>query len=145
MKVILIKDCKDGKKNDVVDTSDGYATNFLIKQGFAVAMNSKSVGKMNREIEVSKETEDKKLANATKAKTVIESTTLSFSLKETNNKVFGSVTRKQIIKQLLSKGIHVQALNVENVKIESIGTTKINIKLYKTITAVLKVKVDKDE
>ncbi len=145
MKVILIKDCKDGKVNDVVDVATGYATNFLIKNGYAVAMNSTTKGKLNRDVAADKEAADLKLANAEKAKAVIEATTLNFTLSQTNNVIHGSITRKQIIKQLLEKNIHVKSVDVENKRIESMGISKVNIKLHNKVTAVLNVKVVENE
>ena len=145
MKVILIKDCKDGKVNDVVDVATGYATNFLIKNGYAVAMNSTTKGKLNRDVAANKEAADLKLANAEKAKAVIEATTLNFTLSQTNNVIHGSITRKQIIKQLLEKNIHVKSVDVENKKIDSMGISKVNIKLHNKVTAVLNVKVVENE
>ena len=145
MKVILIKDCKDGKTNEVVDVSAGYATNFLIKNGFAVAMNSKSVGKLKRTVQHNEDVDAKNIEDANKAKDFIESTTLSFKLKQTNNVIHGSITRKQIVKQLEEKKIHVKSVNVENKKISSMGISKIEIQLYKNITAILKVEVTEDE
>ena len=145
MKVILIKDCKDGKVNDVVDVSAGYATNFLIKNGFAVSMNAGTVGKLNRQIKHNEDIDQENIDNALKAKKVLEETTLNFSLKQTNNVVHGSITRKQIIKQLEENKIHVNSVNVENKKIASFGVSTIKIKLYKDISATLKVMVNDNE
>lgn len=145
MKVILIKECKDGKVNDVVDVSAGYATNFLIKNGFAVSMNSKTVGKLNRQIKHNEDVNEENIANALKAKKLIEETVITFSLKQTNNVVHGSITRKQIIKKLEEQKIHVKSVNVENKKIASFGVSNIKIKLYKDIFATLKVTVNDNE
>ena len=48
MKVILQKDVKGlGKKNDIVEVSDGYANNFLIKKGLAIAQNKGALQDLN--------------------------------------------------------------------------------------------------
>lgn len=41
MKVILIKDCKDGKVNIIIEVLDGYGFNFLINKGFVFLYNEK--------------------------------------------------------------------------------------------------------
>ena len=52
MKVILLKDVKgQGKKDDIIDVSDGYATNFLIKKGLAVAETKRSKEVLDKSIE----------------------------------------------------------------------------------------------
>ena len=57
MKVILIADVKNvGKKGDVVDVSEGYATNFLIKKRLAILQNKANLNDLNKQKE-----EEKKL------------------------------------------------------------------------------------
>ena len=52
MKVILVSDVKNvGKKGDVVDVSEGYATNFLIKKGLAILQNKANLNDLNRKKE----------------------------------------------------------------------------------------------
>ncbi|MCK5945937.1 MAG: 50S ribosomal protein L9, partial [Mycoplasmataceae bacterium] len=141
MEVILIKDCKDGKKNEIVNVSDGYAKNFLIKQGFAQSINNKNLGSRNKNIKSIETMENQKSANALIFKEQIESLKLSFKLKVTNDVVHGSITRKQIIKELRARKINVESHDVEHVQIKSIGNTNVSIKLYKDVKAVLKVEV----
>ena len=141
MEVILIKDCKDGKKNDIVNVSDGYAKNFLIKQGFAQSINNKNLGSRNKNIKLIETMENQKSANAVIFKEQIENLKLSFKLKVTNDVVHGSITRKQIIKELRAKKINVESHDVEHVQIKSLGNTNLSIKLYKDVKAILKVEV----
>ena len=76
MKVILLKDVKgQGKKNDVIEVSDGYGRNFLIKNGLATVATSTQVNSIN----ISKAAEEKRKA-AEKAE-AINKELLSFAKK----------------------------------------------------------------
>ena len=64
MKVILLKDVKaQGKKGDVINVSDGYANNFLLKNGLAVPANQANMNTNNKQ----KEAEAKRIAEETAA------------------------------------------------------------------------------
>lgn len=141
MKVIIIKECKEGKVNDVIDVSSGYATNFLIKKGYALPFNNKTEHMLKNKIKNLNDIDNFKRENANKAKNIIESLKISFSLKATNNVVHGSVTKKQIHKELIKNGLKIDSHNIENVRISSLGISKVSIKLYKDISAILKVEV----
>lgn len=144
MKVILIKDCKDGKINTVIDVSDGYGVNFLIKQGYALPYNVKTSKVMSDKVAEEERRQKEIFDNAMKVKEAIEADVLHFSLKTTNNVVHGSITRKQINEALIEKGIRVPSHDIENVKIQSIGVSKVKITLHKKVMAILRVEV-KDE
>ncbi len=59
MKVILLQDVKkQGKKDDIINVSDGYANNFLIKNGLAVPVTEGSKKILNAELEARKKEED---------------------------------------------------------------------------------------
>ena len=144
MKVILLKDCKDGKMNEVIEVASGYATNFLIKKGLALPYNKKTAKVRSDKQVAQKEHEDAIRANAMKAKAAIEAITLEYKLKVTNLVVHGSITRKQIQHSLKEKGIKLDAHAIENVKITSLGISKVRITLLKDILAILKVEVKKN-
>ena len=141
MKVIIIKKCKDGDVNDIINVSSGYATNFLIRNKFALPYNSKTQSILNKKLEKIKLKENKENEVALKLKKMIEQTKLTFYLKSNNMVVHGSITKKQILKELLDKGIKIDSLSIENVKINKLGLTLINVKLSKKITAKLNVEV----
>ena len=141
MKVILIEDCKEGKKNEIIDVSAGYATNFLIKKGFGVPFNKQTKKALDKRLKKIEETNKHNLESANKVKKIIEDLTLKFSLDVTNNKVHGSITRKQIVKSLRDKGINLDTKTIDNDKIDSIGISKIKIHLLKNVIAELKVEV----
>ena len=60
MKVILLQDVrKQGKKDQIIDVSDGYAQNFLIKNGLAVQATETSKKRLEKELDIKKQEEDK--------------------------------------------------------------------------------------
>ena len=69
MKVIFLKDLKkQGKKNEIKDVSDGYATNYLIKNGYAVKYTKSSSERLDTEITQNKINEENNIKNALKIK-----------------------------------------------------------------------------
>ena len=141
MKVIIIKECKDGKVNDVIEVSSGYATNFLIKKKMALPFNTKTEHMLKNKINDIEVIEAARKKNALNAKKKIESLNISFSLKVTNMVVHGSITKKQINKELIKNGIKLDAHLIENVKISSLGITKVKINLHKEVQALLSIEV----
>ena len=98
MKVILTQDVKSqGKKGDVVNVSDGYATNFLFKNKLAVPASASNVNVNNMQ----KAAEAKRIADETAAAKEIakklETVTLSLSIEVgANGRAFGSISSKEI-------------------------------------------------
>jgi len=141
MKVILLVDTKDGKKGDIIEVSAGYGVNFLIKNKKAIPFNKKTSRNLNLQKEKEKQTLDATIATIEKIKKQIESVTLEFTLKEKNNVIFGSITKKQISNALREKKIVLGKHAIENVHITSLGTTIIPVNLGHKIVAKLKVEV----
>jgi large subunit ribosomal protein L9 len=146
MEVIFIKDLKNqGKKGQIKNVKDGYAENFLIKNGFAVRKTKENVFKLNHE-QQKKEQEDKenkKLALEIKEK--LSKETLEFKVKTgEGDKVFGSISVKQIKDELQKKGYKIEKNMIElNNTISSLGFHNVNINLYPEVVGVIKVHVVK--
>ena len=145
MKVILTKDVKgSGKKGDIIEVSDGYATNFLIKKGFAVKATNETLNinagqkasiqhKIDVERAACQETADK-----------LKKVMVVLKLKSgENGKIFGSITAKEIADQLNQKGLNVEKkqLVIDNA-IKVPGMYTITAKLYKDISAKFQLRVD---
>ena len=82
MKVILLKDVKkQGKKDDILEVSDGYAKNFLIKNGLAVQYTQGSKNVLDKEIEKRNQDEENLINECLKLKEQIEKDKISFVTK----------------------------------------------------------------
>ena len=143
MKVIFIKDLKkQGKVNEVKEVSDGYATNYLIKNGYAVKYTKTSSSILNKDIEEKKIKEEEDIKKALELKKKLDNVTLKFEVKCNNGKVFGSISSKQIHEELLKKGFNIdkKCIKIEN-SISSLGIHIVKINLYKRIGGELRVQL----
>lgn len=145
MKVIFIKDLKgQGKKKDIKEVSDGYAMNYLIKNGYAVKYTKTSNEILNNEIKNEKELFELNTKNANIIKEKLEKEEVTFIVKSgTNNKIFGSISTKQIIDELNKLGynnIDKRKILIDN-PITSLGTHIVKIELFKDVIANIKIKV----
>lgn len=144
MKVILKQDVKSlGKKGDLVNTSDGYARNFLFPKGLAIEANSSAMNEFNNKESAKKfhKAEEIKAAQADADK--LNGKTVSLKAKAgANGKLFGSVTSKDVslkIKEELSIDIDKRKIVMDDIK--AFGTVEAEIKVYQGITAKVFVQV----
>ena len=145
MKVILLQDVKSlGKKDEIVEVSDGYARNFVLPKKVGVEATPKNLN----ELKLKKKHEDKVAAEvlaeaqALADKIKEESVTLSIKVGE-GGKTFGSVSSKEIAeacKSQLGHEIDKKKIVLKEA-IKSLGTYMVDIKLHTKVTAKLAVKV----
>ena len=102
MKIILLQDVKKhGKKGEIIDVKDGFGKNFLIKNGLGVLADTTGMRKLNTEKKKEMELDNQKREEATEIKSKLEKLNLIFKVKTgVSDKVFGSVSAKQIAKEL---------------------------------------------
>jgi large subunit ribosomal protein L9 len=145
MKVIFLKDVKGkGKKGEVKNVADGYAHNFLIKQGLAKEANSANISTLDAQKKKEEKAAAEELAEAKKLKEALDKITIELLAKAgEGGRLFGSITTKQIAEELQKKhGIKIDKRKMELADaIRSLGHTKVPVKLYHEVVATLTVSV----
>jgi large subunit ribosomal protein L9 len=145
MKVIFLKDVKGkGKKGEVKNVADGYAHNFLLKQGLAVEANNTNVSSLNAQKKKEEKHAEEELAEAKALKAKIDEITVELTAKSgEGGRLFGSITSKQIAEALQKKqGIKIDKRKLElEDAIRSLGYTKVPVKLHTEVTATLNVHI----
>lgn len=146
MKVIFTKDLKKvAKKGDIKEVKDGYAENFLIKNKYAVPYNEKNISNLKEKAKEELEEEKRLVEEATKLKQELEKLTLVFKVKTgEHDRVFGSISTKQIKEELLKKGYKIDKKQFNlTTSLQSLGFHKVEIVLYKNVVGELKVQLVK--
>ena len=148
MKVILLQDVKKvGRKGEVVEVSDGYASNFLFPRKLAVKKTDKSTEILEQQKEDARLLLEKQKEEALKIKEQLTNIVVEFSLKSNNGKVFGSVSFKQVEEELKAK--HNIVIDKRKITtkgpVDQLGYTKLNIELFKGVVGVITVHVKEEK
>ena len=145
MKLILTQDVKgQGKKDQVINVSDGYARNFLLPKGLAVPADAKAMNEIKgkEESRIHKIETEKAAAKETAAK--LEKITVKITGQAgADGRLYGSVTAKDIAEALEKQhGIVIDKRKLTlSEAIKSFGTYNTEVKLYTEITGKVKVVV----
>jgi len=147
MKVVLTQDIKGlGKKDSMVEVSDGHARNFLIPRKLAVSASNSNINTMKQKNEAEKSKKQREIAAAKELVQKLSEIKVEMRAKVGDNgKLFGSITSKEIAEKLLADhhlDIEKKKINMEE-HIKQIGTYDIEIKVYPEISGKVKVVVEK--
>ena len=145
MKVILKDNIKGvGKKDEVINASDGYARNFLLPKGLAVEANSGNMSKLKAKNDSKAYKKEQEREEAKKIAEKLAGIQLKVPVKAgENGKIFGGVSAKEIA-DLLKKNYNIE---VDKKKIDlketmkTLGLRTVTIKLYDGVIGNLKVDV----
>ena len=145
MKVVLKQDVRNlGKKGELVETSDGYARNFLFPRNLAAEADNKAMNEL-KNAESSKQFKiDTQIKQATASKNKLEGQVFKMPAKAgSNGRLFGSVTSKEIAQEIKKQyAISVDKRKVTlDTDIKAFGTYNATVKLYNGIVANIKVQV----
>ncbi len=145
MKVILLEDIKGvGKKDQIINASDGYARNFLFAKNKALEATPNNLRQLEHK---QKAEEAKKAEEYEKAKELgkkLDEISVTVAVKTGNNgKLFGAVTNKEIsaaLKEQHNLDIDKKKI-VINDTIRAVGERTVDVKLHSKVTAKLTVKI----
>ena len=145
MKVILTQDVKgQGKKDQLVNVSDGYARNFLLPRGLAIPADAKSINEMkNKEAAAQYKLETERKAARELAEKLSALTVKLMAAAGTDGRIYGSVTTKDIAEALQKQ----HNITIDKRKmvladpIKAFGTYRIDVKLYPEISGQITVVV----
>lgn len=146
--LILLEDVKDlGQVGDIVKVADGYARNYLLPRGFAVAVNKGTLRQAEaRKLKLQKEREERlAVAKALAEKIEALEIVLPMAVGE-NDKLFGSVSAQVVADAINAQGIEIGKTDVLlDEGIRELGDYTIVIKVSGDVKANLKLKVTKKE
>ena len=144
MKVILLKDVKGtGKAREIVEVSDGYARNCLIKKGLAEEATAVKVNSLNikKDAETFHKQEEIKALRAESARLRGKVVTLPIKCGE-NGKMFGSVTAKEIADAINAEGFNVDKKKILlDSPIKTLGAYPVEVKFLSDEIAKITVQV----
>lgn len=143
MKVILLQDVKSvGKKGELVNVSDGYARNFILKKNLGVEATSKNLNDLKLQKQNDEKMATEALANAEAFAKELQTKSVEVAIKAgQDGRVFGSVSTKEIAKaakEQLSYDLDKKKMQLKE-PIKNIGTYMVPIRLHQKVTAELKV------
>ncbi len=144
MKVILKADVKSlGKAGELVNTSDGYARNYLFPRGLAVEANAAAMNEFNNREKAKAFHKQEEIKAANELRERLEGKTVKLTAKAgANGKLFGSVTTKDVAAKLNDEfGVNIDKRKIVMEDVKAFGTVQAEIKVYQGISATIFVSV----
>jgi len=143
MEIILKQDVENlGHKDQIVNVRPGYANNFLIPQGFAIAATESARKVLAENIRQRAHKEDKIVADANAVAERLNATTITLEAKASEKgKIFGSITAGDVADAIIAKGIEIDKRNVKVDPIKEVGSYIATVKIYKDIKAEVPLQV----
>lgn len=145
MKVIFLSDVKNkGKKGEVKDVANGYAQNYLIKNGLAEEATQGNLKKLKEQQDADAAAAEQKLVDAKLLKDEIEQKEVEIKTKSgEDGRLFGSISSKQVAEAYEKQhGIKLDKRKIDmSQPLKSLGYHKLEVKLHHEVTATIKVHV----
>ena len=143
VQVVLTEDLPNvGQSGEVVRVRPGYARNFLIPRGLAAVATKDNVGRIEHDKRVALQRAQKVRAEAQELAKKLHGTKLSLSVQVgEENKMYGSVTSRDIEEALVHKGFEVDRRKIVMDPIKEVGTHDVVVKIAAGVDATVQVEV----
>ena len=145
MKVILLENIKGvGKKDEVINASDGYARNFLFPKKLAVEANAENMSKLKNKQDSAQHKRDVEKEKAEEIAKKFKDIIVKIKVKAGDNgRIFGGVTSKEIsecLKEQFKLDVDKKKIVLKET-IKNLGTFNVSVKLFEGVVGNLKVSV----
>ena len=145
MKVILLKDIKGtGKKDQIIEASDGFARNFLFPKGLAREARATNLNAIENAKAAQKHREDVERAKAEETRKALSGKAIKIVARGAEGgRLYGSVTAQEIADELFKQyGVKVEKRRIDVANIRNAGDFTVSVWLYAGITAEMTAKVE---
>ena len=145
MKVILLKDIKGtGKKDQIIEASDGFARNFLFPKGLAREASATNLNAIENAKAAQKHREDVERAKAEETRKALSGKAIKIVARGAEGgRLYGSVTAQEIADELFKQyGVKVEKRRIDVGNIRNAGDFTVSVWLYAGITAEMTAKVE---
>ena len=145
MKVILLKDIKGtGKKDQIIEASDGFARNFLFPKGLAREASATNLNAIENAKAAQKHREDVERAKAEETRKALSGKAIKIVARGAEGgRLYGSVTAQEIADELFKQyGVKVEKRRIDVANIRNAGAFTVSVWLYAGITAEMTAKVE---
>jgi len=146
MKIILLEDVKNiGQKWDIKEVSDGYARNFLLPKKFAEIATDAGLQKIDKFKKKEAAKEKSELEKTQALADQLQGKAIVIKAKNKGGKLFGSITAKDLVKELAKEKIIVpaKALTIET-PIREVGEFEVGVKLDHGIESIISVIIEEE-
>ena len=146
MKVILLKDIKGtGKKDQILEVSDGFGRNYLLPRKLAVEATSEALNSIEKSKQAAKHREDVKKNDAETAARELKGKTVTVKVRAgENGRLYGSITTQEIADALKAQhGVELDKRKIElDEKVTNVGQTTITVKLYAGVATKMNLVIE---
>ena len=145
MKVILLKDIKGtGKKDQIIEASDGFARNILYPKGQAREASATNLNAIENAKAAQKHREDVERAKAEETRKALSGKAIKIVARGAEGgRLYGSVTAQEIADELFKQyGVKVEKRRIDVANIRNAGDFTVSVWLYAGITAEMTAKVE---